>query len=158
MHGQLVIDLLQSIAWKLLSNTVWSPHTARAVKRLEKVQKIAIRCAAHHWDANYTNLLLQLNISTLERRRTELTLFSLQGCAFHFLFSGTRFLNLELAYHTTHTPLSDLFSFNHLHILMPIFIHLSLMPLLFWNSLPTYIIQSPNLKTFKYHISNLPDL
>ena len=55
---------------------VWSPHTStKSINQLKHVKKFGLRLVMHEWKASNNNdLLSNMNIPTLERRRIELSL------------------------------------------------------------------------------------
>ena len=55
------------------ASPVWSPYTIGDIAQLERVQKFALRMAAHDWSANYQDLLDKFEIPSLERRRLDLS-------------------------------------------------------------------------------------
>ena len=56
---------------------VWSPYTSEAISKLEKVQKFALCMTSHNWSARYSDVLDDLNVPSLEIRRSQLKLCQL---------------------------------------------------------------------------------
>ena len=51
------------------ASVVWSPHLEKDKKMLEDVQKFRLHMSTKHWDFEYSILLHELNLESLERRR-----------------------------------------------------------------------------------------
>ena len=51
------------------ASVVWSPHLEKDKKMLEDVQKFGLRMSTKHWDLEYSILLHELNLESLERHR-----------------------------------------------------------------------------------------
>ena len=66
---------------------VWSPHSSGAVARIESVQKLGLRIVSGGWNAEYSDLLAEFQIPTLERRRSELSLCLLYKLSKSLFFS-----------------------------------------------------------------------
>ena len=55
------------------ASTVWSPHTATDIAKLEAVQRMSVRCATRDYQrtSSVTQMLEDLNWRTLEQRGTD---------------------------------------------------------------------------------------
>ena len=52
-------------------------HTSKAISKLEQVQKFALHLASHNWSARCSDLVVDLNVPSLETRRSHLQLCQL---------------------------------------------------------------------------------
>ena len=127
---------------------VWSPYTSKAISKLEKVQKFALRMASHNWSARYSDLLDDLNIPSLETRRSQLKL-----CQLYMIVNGLCYFPPGLI--NTKEQSCALHSTNNLCLQQP-FAHTSahlnsFIPgtISVWNTLPNDLTHSLTFNLFK---------
>ena len=137
---------------------VWSPHLAKDIQEIERVQAFACRMATHTWRANYQELQSIIKIPTLERRRLELKL----GHLFKIIHNLCFFPEGVFCYREQ-TPLVTSTRSAHSLTLVQLFAHTnsylySFVPhtISCWNSLPEELVTSSSLTTFKskLHVHN----
>jgi hypothetical protein len=134
--------------------TVWAPHTAIDVKRLENVQYFALKMATRSWREHYEDLLVTCKIPSLSSRRSYFDcclvykIISDLSCIppSHFSFStrlNTR-RNHSRALRTSRIPKTEAtrgsFSFRAVPI---------------WNSLPETAVGSISYSNFKIAFKRL---
>ena len=130
---------------------VWSPHTAKDIHELERVQKFAGRMATRNWNLSYSELQSIVNLPTLERRRLELKLSHLFKIVYNLCFfpnyiikarEQTRTVSSTRSVHSLclQQPFAHTNSYNYSFVPHAISI---------WNSLPQELVTAPSLKTFK---------
>ena len=101
---------------------VWSPHSSGAVARIESVQKLGLRIVSGGWNAEYSDLLAEFQIPTLERRRSELSLcllYKISKSLFFFQRASLSTKHLQLML-PGHPPVH--YWSSHLLSLLPILI------------------------------------
>ena len=64
--------LLFTHTWNMCA--VWPLHSSGATAKWENVQKFGLRLTSHNWSVSYYDLVTELGIPTLERRRIVLKL------------------------------------------------------------------------------------
>ena len=118
---------------------MWSPHTVTLIAKIERVQKLALKIVSREWNAGYLVHLNQLQIPTLQKRRSELSL-----CLLYTISRSECFFPEDLivrkppsSYATRSSRrllLAQPFAktSSHLNSFIPHSISL-------WNSLPSYI-------------------
>ena len=88
---------------------VWSPHLAKDIANLEKIQKFALKICLNLWDTDYCNLLELTGLPTLESRRKYLRVATL-----HKIYHGQfYFPSGFLTPHRGRSNFSSPFSINH---------------------------------------------
>ena len=53
------------------ASPVWNPSTRKQVKKIEDVEKFAMKVVTRRWDAGYQELLNMVNIPSIESRRLQ---------------------------------------------------------------------------------------
>ena len=124
---------------------VWSPHLAKDINALEKVQRFACRVALGTWDLSSEQLLIRTGLPTLAARRRYLQ----QCCLFRIVHGYSAFPNGYVMVRTQSTEMS-LRSSEHTVLCQPFartdsFFH-SFIPgaISCWNSLPPHITSTHN--------------
>ena len=137
------------------ASPVWSPYTIGDIAQLERVQKFALRMAAHDWSANYQDLLDKFEIPSLERRRLDLSVSHLYKIVNNLCYfpSGLIQFRPHHVYNTrsSHFPIL-LQPFAHTNYYLKSFIPNTIS---LWNSLPANITNSSSLSNFKSKLINL---
>ena len=137
---------------------VWSPHLAKDIQEIERVQAFACKMATHTWRANYQELQSIIKIPTLERRRLELKL----GHLFKIIHNLCYFPEGVFCYREQTPLVTSTRSAHSLSLVQP-FAHTnsylySFVPhtISCWNSLPEELVTSSSLNTFKskLHVHN----
>ena len=125
---------------------IWNPHLIGDIQVVEKVQKCATKLVPDLRQLTYSDRLVVLNLPSLlyrRRRMDMITVFKivhgLEGVPFDNLFT----------FHNTITRGNGYKLFKH-------FCHLNVRKFSFaqriiddWNQLPTFLIESPDILTFK---------
>ena len=134
--------------------SVWAPHLARDIAKLEGVQKFALRMASHNWSASYQDLLTEFSLPSLERRRYMTRLIFLYKIINDLCYfpSGLISHREPHSYNTrTFHSLSLLQPFTHSKYYLHSFVPKTIAD---WNSLPSIITFSSSLSSFKSSLLN----
>ena len=134
--------------------SVWAPHLARDIAKLEGVQKFALRMASHNWSASYQDLLTEFSLPSLERRRYMTRLIFLYKIINDLCYfpSGLISHREPHSYNTrTFHSLSLLQPFTHSNYYLHSFVPKTIAD---WNSLPSIITFSSSLSSFKSSLLN----
>jgi hypothetical protein len=149
-----ILRLFKAFVRPLLefSSVIWNPYTARNINKIERVQKRLCRMIPDIRQMCYRKQLETLNIFSLETRRLRFQLISVfkiykQTCNIRFsdffsLVKCKRTRGHSLALNTKHANTN-----YRLH-----FFTLSIIEI--WNKLPQYVIDSPDLNTFKIGLAS----
>ena len=143
------------------ASIVWSPHTAKEIKRLESIQNRAAHWACGsrwlpdtlRWSVSTSDCILKLHLPTLEARRQYLSICFLydaytqwnslcfdQYCTFNTVTS-TRSHQLSLV-----PPISTINARRYSLFVNTCFL---------WNSLPATIFQIADLLSFRRSLYNI---
>ena len=134
------------------ASQVWDPYLLKDQQTLESVQKFACRVCLKRWDLNYSTMLEDLNIPTLAARRKQLKL-----CTLYNYVHGLSVAPTETLSHRV-----PLVSSRHVHDLTLVrpFAHTNRFMYSFfpntislWNNLPSPIVHSNSIGTFKHSLS-----
>ena len=132
------------------ASSVWSPHEAKATASLESVQRRAARWVLHRYQrtASVTQMLSELRWLTLAERRRISRLLMLFKISHSLVYVPHTFLSRTDS--TQHTRLSNTHSFAPFQPRTNYYKY-SFFPLAVseWNSLPTSILDAPNVDVFK---------
>jgi len=132
------------------ASSVWSPHECKATDSLEMVQRRAARWVLHRYQrtASVTQMLSELSWLTLAERRRISRLLMLYKITHNLVYVPHAFLSRTAS--TQHTR------FTNTHTFAPFqprtnYYKYSFFPLAVseWNSLPTSILDAPNVDLFK---------
>ena len=132
--------------------TVWSPHTKSYIRKVEMVQHRAARWAVnrHHNTSSVSHMLNQLEWSTLEQRRRELTV-----CMMYKAFNDLVAIDpyQYLAPVRRQTRHSHPYSVIVPHCRTDQYKH-SFFPraAVLWNALPSSVVLAPSLESFRLTI------
>ena len=134
------------------ANTVWSPYTKKDITKVERVQRQSARfiMADYSYYSSVTNMLTNLNLSSLESRRTTTSIILLY----------------KIIHNLIEIPSSDLIPitsctrghhqrFQHIYARTSLYSN-SFFPrtIRLWNSLPEDIIQQQSLSHFKLKLKS----
>ena len=131
---------------------VWDPHHTTAVAALEKVQKFALRLCTKNWShSNYSSLLEQCNLPTLETRRLYLRL-----CYLYQIINGSfTFPNAALVRRALPPGLRNAGSIQFVRPFcnknayrFSYFLH----TIAKWKALPKKVQSSDSLQSFKHYL------
>ena len=144
------------------ASIVWSPHTAKEIKRLESIQNRAAHWACGsrwlpdtlRWSVSTSDCILKLHLPTLEARRQYLSICFLydaytqrnrslcfdQYCTFNTVRS-TRSHRYSLV-----PPISTINARRYSHFVNTCFL---------WNSLPATTFQFVDLSSFRRYVYNI---
>ena len=134
------------------ASTVWSPHPATNITKLEAVQCSAVRWTTQDYQrtSSVTHMIQDLNWRTLEQRRIDSRLIIMYKIAYDLvaipaadnLISNTRQsrYNHQLAYRQIPT-LKDYYKYTYI-----------LRTIIHWNALPPYIPVLPTVAQFSHAV------
>ena len=127
---------------------VWDPYQTTAVAALEKVKKFALRLCSKNWlyNCDYSSLLRQCNLPTLESRRLYL---------YQIINRNYTFSNAPLIRCTLPPGLRNTGSTQFKRPICSIDAHLfSFFPHIIskWNTLPCEVQSRDTLSSFKYYL------
>ena len=134
------------------ASTVWSPHTATDITKLEAVQRRSVRWATRDYQrtSSVTQMIKNLNWRTLERRRIDSRLTLMYKITYDlvaipaadYLIHNTRQSrhNHQLAYRQIPT-LKDYYKFTFFP-----------RTIVHWNALPFYIPVLPTVAQFSHAV------
>ena len=137
------------------ASSVWSPHTQKNIKKVERVQRRAARWVKHNYSPyeSVTNMVDSLGWRTLEQRRadTRLILFykivhSLVAVPLPNYFEQPHRLTRTmhpLSYRQVHTR-SNYYQYSFFP-----------MTIIIWNRLPTDVVTLPGLDAFKREVCKI---
>lgn len=132
---------------------VWAPSTSRDINAVESVQKFFCKMATHNWNGtSYEELLSLTDLPTLEKRRVELKL-----CHMFKIVNNLIFFPQDVV-ERREEPLYHFRSFHNFTLSQPFartsaYLN-SFIPhtISLWNKLPTDVVSSPSLHSFKLHL------
>ena len=131
---------------------VWDPHLQQNIDDIERVQKFALRICSKEWGKEYTELLDNFKLPTLQNRRLYLKI-----CHLYKIIHGLCYFSSDIIIpNTTLTHSTRSLILNHYFTRTNSFYN-SFMPssVRLWNLLPEYSITTPNFTLFKQSIKCL---
>ena len=147
-NSQVLVKLYTSLVRPHMeyAASVWDPHHVCDITRIEGVQKFALRMCCKQWDAGYSDLLNMFDLPSLENRRLYLKLCQLFKIVHNLCHypPGTVALRTTPSHATRSLMLQQ--PFTRTNSLFHSFVPESIRK---WNNLPNYVVQSPNLNSFK---------
>ena len=132
------------------ASQVWDPYLLKDIRKIENVQKFALRICSGRYQEPYENLLDAFQVPTLTNRRLYLSLCTLFNIVKERLFLPqfqlTTLSKPHIRYHHSHMLKVP---FAHTECLRSSFLHKTVR---LWNYLPTEAVASLDLHSFKVNI------
>ena len=129
----------------------WDPHQQGLINSLEAVQKFAMRVCTNQWSSNYNALLNTYGVPSLRKR------FILKLSYLYNILNGRYSLPEPSSVETRTT---SHFTRSHRHTLIVPRAHTNSYFYSFfcdtphmWNTLPSYVVESPNADIFKRNLT-----
>lgn len=131
------------------ASPVWNPFMCKEIKRIEDVEKFAMRVITRRWDTGYQDLLNMVNIPSLESRRMHSSM-----CTLYKIVHGLCFFPPDIVLHGhNYSQRTNRELFLHQPFARTNAFYNSFVPRAtnIWNSLPASLVMS-SYNTFKAYV------